>query len=137
MEENRCMVVSKIYVHFTRRRSSIKANIKIHVRTHPIWKKNHRSLSMVPRKDHAKSGKSYLPYVINSLNILLYVVFWVKINVFKDEVYLCYFCYYTQIKIRLVTFFFTNKVCKKVRYQNTLSHVNMRFVINHIAQWKI
>ena len=38
-------------------------------------KKTHRSLSMVPRKDHAKSRKSYLPYVINSRNILLYDVF--------------------------------------------------------------
>ena len=92
-------------------------------------------LSMAPRKDHAKSRKSDLPYVINSLNILLYDVFRVKINVYsKTSVYLCYVCYYTQIKIRLVTFFFTNKVCKKVRYQNTLSPVNRRFVINHIAQ---
>jgi len=31
-------------------------------------------LSMAPRKDHAKSKKSYLPYVTNSLNILLYDV---------------------------------------------------------------
>ena len=115
MEENRCMVVSKIYVHFTRRRSSIKANIKIHVRTHPIWKKNHRSLSMVPRKDHAKSGKSYLPYVINSLNILLYDVCWVKINVYsKTSLYLCYFCYYTQIKIRLVTFYLLTKYVERL-----------------------
>jgi hypothetical protein len=68
----------------------------------------------------------------------LYDVIWVKINVYsKTSVYLWNFCYYTQIKIRLVTFFFTNKVCKKVRYQNTLSPVNRRFVINHIAQWKI
>jgi hypothetical protein len=34
-------------------------------------------------------------------------------------------------------FFFTNKVCKKVGYQNTLSSMNRRFVINYIAQWKI
>jgi len=32
-------------------------------------------LSMAPPKDHAKSRKSDLPYVINSLNILLYDVF--------------------------------------------------------------
>jgi len=32
-------------------------------------------LSMAPRKDHAKSRKSYFPYVINSLNIVLYDVF--------------------------------------------------------------
>jgi hypothetical protein len=32
-------------------------------------------LSMAPRKDHAKSRKSDLPYVTNSLNILLYDVF--------------------------------------------------------------
>ena len=31
-------------------------------------------------------------------------------------------------------FVFTNKVCKKVGYQNTLSAVNRRFVINYIAQ---
>jgi hypothetical protein len=30
--------------------------------------------------------------------------------------------------------FFTNKVCKKVGYQNILSAVNWRFVINYIAQ---
>jgi hypothetical protein len=64
-------------------------------------------LSMAPRKDHAKSRKSDLPNVINSLNILLHDVFRVKINVYsKTSVYLCYFCYYTQIKIKLVTFFF-------------------------------
>ena len=33
------------------------------------------TLSMAPRKDHAKSRKSDLPYVTNSLNILLYDVF--------------------------------------------------------------
>jgi hypothetical protein len=38
-------------------------------------------LSMTPRKDHAKSRKSDLPNVINSLNIFLYDVFRVKINV--------------------------------------------------------
>ena len=32
-------------------------------------------LSMAPRKDHAKSRTSDLPYVTNSLNILLYDVF--------------------------------------------------------------
>jgi len=30
---------------------------------------------MAPRKDHAKSRKSHLPYIINSLNILLYDIF--------------------------------------------------------------
>ena len=40
-------------------------------------------LSMAPRKDHAKSRKSDLPYVTNSLNILLYDVFSVKINVYS------------------------------------------------------
>ena len=45
-------------------------------------------LSMAPRKDHAKSRKSDLPYVTNSLNILLYDVFLVKINVYsKTSVY--------------------------------------------------
>jgi hypothetical protein len=44
---------------------------------------------MAPRKDHAKSRKSDLPYDTNSLNILLYDVFWVKINVYsKTSVYL-------------------------------------------------
>jgi len=42
-------------------------------------------LSMAPRKIHAKSRKSDLPYVINSLNILLYDVFRVKINVYSDK----------------------------------------------------
>jgi len=32
-------------------------------------------LTMAPRKDHAKSKKCDLPYVINSLNILLYDMF--------------------------------------------------------------
>ena len=45
------------------------------------------------------------------------------------------FCYYTHIKISMVTsFFFTNKVCKKVGYQNTLSAMNRLFVINYIAE---
>jgi multidrug transporter EmrE-like cation transporter len=70
---------------------------------------------MAPRKDHAKSRKSDLPYVTNSLNILLYDVFWVKINVYsKTSVYLWYFCYYTQIKIRLVTFFLLTKYVKRL-----------------------
>jgi hypothetical protein len=41
-------------------------------------------LSMASRKDHAKSRKSDLPYVTNSLNILLYDVSLVKINVYYD-----------------------------------------------------
>ena len=32
-------------------------------------------LSMAPRKDYAKSRKSDFPYVIDSLNIVLYDVF--------------------------------------------------------------
>ena len=62
------------------------------------------SLSMAPRKDHAKSRKNDLRYDTNSLNILLYDVFWVKINVYsKTSVYLWYFCYSTQIKIKVKT----------------------------------
>ena len=43
---------------------------------------------MAPRKDHAKSRKRDLPYVINSLNILLYNVFGVKINVIQRQVFI-------------------------------------------------
>ena len=77
----------------------------------------------------------WFTFVSPILSIFCYMTyFWVKIIVYSNtSVYLWYFCYYTQIG----HIFFTNKVCKKVRYQNTLSPVNRRFVINHIAQWKI
>ena len=49
--------------------------------------------------------KNYLPYVINLLNILLYDIFRVKLTVYsKRSVYLSCFCYYTHIKISMVTF---------------------------------
>jgi hypothetical protein len=46
-------------------------------------------LGMAPPKDQPKQRKSDLSYVIISLNILLYDIFWVKINVnSKTSVYL-------------------------------------------------
>ena len=72
---------------------------------------------MAPPKDHAKSRKRDLPYVINSLNILLYDTFKVKLIYIQRQVFI--FCNYAHIKIGMVIFCLLIKYSKKVGYQNT------------------